>query len=72
MTLSPQSLPSSPLSALQLELLKLYSTKMTETELRDLKRELAHYFARKAIAAADRVWDEKGLSNEDMDEWLDA
>ena len=67
-TLSPQA----PLSDLQLELLKLYSTDLTEEELLDLKRELARYFAGKAIASADRVWDERGLSNEDMDAWLDG
>ncbi|MCP3956630.1 MAG: restriction endonuclease subunit S [bacterium] len=26
--------------------------------------------ARRAIAAADRLWDERGLTNEDMDAWL--
>jgi len=59
-----------PLSPLQLELLKLYSTEMTSSELLELKRVLARYFATKATAAADQAWDERGLSNEDMDAWL--
>lgn len=68
----PQPALSAPLSPLQLELLKLYSTEMTPAELRELKQELARYFAGKAIAAADQVWDERGLSNEDMDAFLDG
>ena len=62
----------SPLTPLQLELLKLYSTELTTEELQDLKRELGRYFAAKAIAAADQSWDEQGLTNEDMDAWLNG
>ncbi len=41
-------------------------------ELNELKRELARYFAGKAIAAADRAWDDRDLSNQDMDAWIDG
>jgi hypothetical protein len=58
------------LSRLQLELLKLYSTDVSSEELVDVKRLLAGYFGRKAVRSADRVWDEKQLTDEDMDEWL--
>ena len=63
--------PSAPLSNLQLELLKLYSTEMTTEEVLELKRLLARFFARKAVETADRTWDERRLSDEDMDAWLD-
>ncbi len=63
--------PQAPLTGLQLELLKLYSTEMSEVELHDLKQQLAGYFANKAISTADRLWDEKKLSDHDMDAWLD-
>ncbi len=59
-----------PLSNLQLELLKLYSTNLEERDLLEIKRLLAHYFAQRAIRGADKIWEEKGLSNEDMDKWL--
>ena len=62
--------PSAPLNDLQLELLKLYSTGVTPDELLEVKRLLGQYFADKATRAADRVWDERGLTNEDMDAWL--
>lgn len=62
--------PSAPLSDLQLEFLKLYSTGVTADDLVEVKRLLGGYFSRKAIRAADRVWDERGLTDEDMDAWL--
>lgn len=58
------------LSNLQLELLKLYSTNLTQADLKELKKILANYFAQKAIKGADKIWEEKGLSNKDMRNWL--
>ena len=62
--------PSEPLTDLQLELLKLYNTGVTAEELRQVRRLLGRYFGQKAIRAADGVWDERGLKDEDMDAWL--
>ncbi len=50
------------LSNVQLELLKLYSTNLSVEDLDELKRELAVFFARKAIAGAGKIWEEKGLT----------
>ncbi len=62
--------PSAPLTDLQLELLKLYSTELTAEELRQVRRLLGRYFGEKAIQAADGVWDERELTDEEMDAWL--
>jgi hypothetical protein len=35
-----------------------------------IKRYLARYFAFKAIDEADQIWDQKGYTNETMDQWL--
>ena len=59
-----------PLSNVQMELMKLYSTGMSDEDMKELKNLLAKFYAEKAIAAADKVWDEKSLTNEDMDKWL--
>ncbi|HHT9137291.1 MAG TPA: hypothetical protein ACFYEK_08630 [Candidatus Wunengus sp. YC60] len=59
-----------PLTNLQKEILKLYSTEMAEDDLNDLKTLLAKYYAKKAIKEADKIWDEKKISNSDMDIWL--
>ncbi len=60
----------SRLSNVQQEILKLYSTELSETDIYELKSQLAHYYARKAISQADKVWNEKGYTAEDMDNWL--
>lgn len=52
-----------PLTNVQLELLKLYSTNLSQEDLLDIKKLLARYFAQKAINGADKIWEEKGLSN---------
>jgi len=54
------------LSNIQLELLKLYSTELTESDLRSIKPILGEYFAGKASDAMDTVWSEKNLTPEDM------
>jgi len=59
-----------PLSNVQLELLKIYSTDITDEEVLEVKRLLAQHFAKKTIDAAEKVWQEKGLTNDIMDEWL--
>jgi hypothetical protein len=59
-----------PLSNIQLELLKLYANNVSEEDLLAIKRLLAKFFMQKAIQEADKVWDEKGYTNETMDNWL--
>jgi hypothetical protein len=59
------------LSNMQQELLKLYSSNIEESDLLQVKRLLARYFASKAIHEADEIWDEKGYTNETMNKWLD-
>lgn len=61
---------SLPLSNVQLELLKLYATDLSEEELLELKRLLARFFAEKAMRQADEIWEKRGLTDEDMDRWL--
>jgi predicted metal-binding transcription factor (methanogenesis marker protein 9) len=65
------STASIPMSNIQLELLKLYATNISDNELLEIKRYLAKFFMQKAIAAADQAWDEKGYTEEQMEEWLE-
>ena len=51
-------------------LLKLYSFDIAEADLLHIRQYLAKYFAFKAIGEADKIWDEKGYTNETMDQWL--
>jgi len=56
-----------PLSNLHQELLKLYFSDVSEADLLHIKHYLARYFAFKAIGDADKVWDEKGYTNDTME-----
>lgn len=59
-----------PLTNLQMEILELYSTDLTEEDLKEIKTMLAQFYAQRAIREADRIWDEKHLTNDDMEQWL--
>ena len=59
-----------PLSNVQVELLKLYSTSLDDKEMEQLKNILAHFYADKAINKANAVWGEKGFTDADMEKML--
>jgi len=59
-----------PLSNVQMELLKLYSTNLSEEDLQELKSLLSNFYAKKSIEEANQIWDKKGFSDDLMDEWL--
>ena len=59
-----------PLSNAQIELMKLFSTNLSDIELAELKIVLTRFYADKATSEADRIWDEKGLTDQDMEKWL--
>ena len=61
------SISSSQLNQTQLEILKLFSRDLSETDLLDLKRIIVRFLAEKATKMIDEIIDEKGLSNEDID-----
>jgi hypothetical protein len=62
----------SPLSNVQLELLKMFSHNLNDDDLTSLKRILANFFAERASDEMDKLWDENGWSDETMDEWLEG
>lgn len=59
-----------PLTNLQLELLQLYSLDLSEEELLAVKRLLSGHFAEKASTEFEKLWDDKGWSNDTMNDWL--
>ena len=58
------------LTNLQLEMIKLFSFNLDEEQLLEVKGLLAKYFADKATQEMDKVWQERGLTNETMNSWL--
>ncbi|MFY7888049.1 MAG: hypothetical protein ACOVOW_04025 [Spirosomataceae bacterium] len=61
-----------PLTNVQLELLKTFSHQLSETDISELRRVLALFFAQRAIQQANNMWDEKGWTNEDVDRMLET
>lgn len=59
-----------PLSNVQIELLKLYNTGLNDSDIEELKNVLAKFYADKAINKANSIWDERKLTDSDMEKWL--
>jgi len=58
------------LSELQLELLKVYAFNPTNEDLLEIKTMLAQYFANKLIGNVQKSIDEKNITDEDLENWL--
>jgi hypothetical protein len=58
------------LSPLQLELLKVYSFQPSQDDLLSIKQMLATYFSDKLIAKIDEAVVTKGITEENLTEWL--
>lgn len=58
------------LSELQLELLKIYSFNPTNEDLLEIKKLLAKYFANKLTGHVQQAIEDKNISDEDLESWL--
>jgi hypothetical protein len=61
---------ATPLTNLQLELLKVFTYQLPEEELLEVKRLLADFFAKRLTDRASEIWAKKGYSQSDMEKWL--
>jgi len=52
-------------------LLKLFSAEIPETYLIELKKVMAKFLLEKARDKADAIWDEKGYTDEKLQQMLD-
>lgn len=59
-----------PLTNVQVELLKLFATQLSDTHLVELKNMIARFLLEKARDRADQIWDERGYSDEKLNELL--
>ncbi len=53
----------------QLEILKLFKFEKTEEELLEIKKLLSDYLFRRAIKLADKAFEEKEYTVEDVENW---
>jgi len=66
------TISNKPLSNLQIELLQLYSRGVTDTELIEIKRLIAKYFADRAADEMDRLWEENNWTEDTMENWAEG
>ena len=60
------------LSGLQLELLKVYSFEPSPEDLRQIKQMLAKFFADKLVGNVQKSIEEKNITDEDLEKWLNG
>lgn len=63
---------STKLNAVQLHLLKMFARPMDEQDLTAIKSLLSNYYAQKVDAESEKIWDEKGMSQQSIDDLLNA
>ncbi len=59
-----------PFSNIQVELLQLYKSGVSDSDLLVIKKMIADYFAKKAVNMADEIWDKQGWSDKKNKELL--
>ena len=59
-----------PLTNLQVELLKLYSTDLTDKELLEVSEWLSKFLMKQARKQATKIWDEKGYDEKTVEQIL--
>jgi hypothetical protein len=53
----------------QLEILKMFRYDLPQKQWDEIREMIAQYFADKVTKEVDALWDEKGWSEETMQEW---
>ena len=57
------------MSNLQLELLKVFSFDLEDHQIIEIRNLLVNYFAEKATAEMDRLWEENQWNEKTIEEW---
>ena len=61
---------SNKLTNTQLEILKVFAYESQEEDLQDLKKVLIKFFADRVRKRTAQIWQEKGYTDETMQDWL--
>ena len=57
------------LSNIQLELLKVFSVDLSDEQLKEIKALLTKYFADKVTSEMDKLFEEKGWGEDQIEKW---
>ncbi len=60
---------SQPLSNIQLELLKLYTTNLSDSQLLDIQHLLSEYFSNLIDRDMSALWEEKKWDSQTIQQW---
>ena len=60
------------LTNVQSQLLKMFAYNLPEEEWVDLQKTLVHFFAQRIRQRTGKIWEERGYSNQTMDNWLNG
>ena len=60
------------LNTVQLHLLKMFARPMNEQDLTAIKSLLSNYYAQKVDAESEKIWEEKGMSQQTLDDLLNT
>ena len=63
------TLQATPFTPFQREMLELVAKVTSESEMRDIRRMLGQYFAKRAEDAIDKLWDEGVINDGVIEEW---
>lgn len=61
---------AAPFSNIQMELLQLYKSDISDADLVVIKKMIADYFAEKSINMADEIWDKEGWDDKKIEDLL--
>lgn len=63
---------SQPLTNVQIELLKVFSHKLHDNEILELRKQLTVFFAKRLVNEADNAWNENGWDDSKIDKLLNS
>ncbi len=66
------SILKNPLNPIQLHLLKMFAFNSQNLSLEELKSVLLEFYQKKVDEEADKIWDEKNLNDEKLEELLNS
>lgn len=65
-----ESLQSTKLNDMQLFMIKMFDRQLTADQKTEIKTMLSNYFARLVDEEIDQIWEERGMTQKDLDEAL--
>jgi hypothetical protein len=66
----PQTPQIAEMTNVQSQLLKMFAYDLPEEEWVDLQKILARFFAQRVRQRTAKIWDERGYTNQTMNNWL--